>query len=806
MFKLLSFLSCMFIVLHLFAQSKPKTISGIIKNAQNEFAAGATVKLMKLNDSALLKTTIANDNGKFQFKNLENGLYFLVVSGSAYKKYSSVQFIIDEKHDEINLPVIVLMPAKSTALKEVVVIAKRPLLEYDMDKTIVNVDAMISAASSNTLEVLEKTPGVTVDNNGNISLNGKAGVLILIDGRPTYMSGQDLAIYLKSLPGGILDKLELMDNPPSKYDAAGAAIINIKLKRNRNEGLTGSVIASFSQGVKSSAYQAVNLNYNHKKVNWYSGFAYNNNGQYADDFYDRKFYTTNGDLVSQVLLQNKLQGSNRGFMGRLGADYAVTTKTTIGFLLGTQSQPRKNNFDFESNSYNDVFVLDSSYTGTNNSEFKWNRFSSNLNFTHKFNDKGKELSGDVNYLTYSSPGKQYFNNHGNVNTNNFQYNLDNDINIYNVKADYVQPLKNKASLEVGIKSSLVTNDNDSRYFDAANLPVLSKSNHFIFDENINAGYVNTKKNWKRLGMQLGLRIENTILKGHQVGNAAVAETIFTQNFTDVFPALFANYKFDSTGKKTLTINFGQRVNRPNYQQFNPFLIFRDNYSYTTGNPLLQPQYNSQLRIAYQHGPVLNISMAYNKANNLIFQTTEVNNNVYVTKSSNAAEGYMLIFGINLNLTPFKWWRMNSNIMAGHLEVNGIISTEKFSPRTNAGKFNFSNQFTINKTWSAELAGFYSTKDIGGQGVTNARYRIWGAIQKKILKNKGSLKLNWEDIFLSWIIVDNSLSIKQSSSYHKSKSDTRRVGLTFSYNFGKEIFARKRKHNDNAADAEKTRVE
>jgi len=804
--KLLFFLLFIFIWSYLSAQNKPKTISGIIKNAQNEFAAGATVKLMKVSDSSLVKTTIVNDNGKFQFKNLSDAVYFLTISGSAYKNYSSVHITVDEKHDDISLPVIILMPAKSTALKEVVIVAKRPLLEHDMDKTIVNVDAMISAASNNTLEVLEKTPGVTVDNNGNISLNGKNGVLVLIDGRSTYMNGQDLAIYLKSLPGGILDKLELMDNPPAKYDAGGGAVINIKLKRNRNPGITGSVAASYSQGIKFNTYQSFNLNYNHKKTNWYSGFTYNNGGDYATDFYDRKFYAANGDLVSQVLLQNKSQGTTNGLMGRLGLDYAITKKTTIGFLIGAQTQPRKSDFDFESNAYDGSFVLDSSSTGNNHSVFKWNRFSSNLNFTHKFNDKGKELSADVNYLVYHSPGNKYFNNPGNINDSNFQYGLNSDIDIFNVKADYTQPLKNKVNLELGIKSSFVTNDNDSKYFDAAYSPVFSRSNHFVFDENINAGYVNTRKNWKRWGLQLGFRIENTRLKGHQLGNITVAETLFTQNFTDVFPTLFASYKLDSTGKNTLTINFGQRVNRPNYQQFNPFIVYKDNYSYNTGNPSLKPQYNSQLRVAYQHGSMLNISMGYNTVNDLIFQTTEVVNNVYVTKSNNAGKGYMIILSVNLNATPLKWWRINSNISVAHLEANGIIGTEKFHPKTKAARLNFSNQFTINKSWSAELVAFYNSRDIGGQSITNARYRVWGAIQKKILKNKGSLKLNFEDIFRSWITVDNSLAIKQSSYYRRNESDTRRIGLAFSYSFGKEIFARKRKHNDTAADAEKTRVE
>jgi len=222
------------------AQDINKKISGRIINNQNDPVPNASVSLLRASDSALLKTKVANTNGKFDFVNLNNGIYLLTITNTGSTKYTSPPLTVDDKHTNIVLPVIILQ-SSNNVLKEVVVVAKKPLIEQQIDKTVVNVDAMIGNAGSNALEVLEKTPGVTVGTDGAISLNGNGGVLVLLDGRSTYMSGQDLVAYLKSLPAATLDKIELMTNPPAKYDASGSAIINIRLKKNRKRGFTGNI-------------------------------------------------------------------------------------------------------------------------------------------------------------------------------------------------------------------------------------------------------------------------------------------------------------------------------------------------------------------------------------------------------------------------------------------------------------------------------------------------------------------------------------------------------------------------------------
>jgi hypothetical protein len=797
------------------SSQKTKSISGSVKNTRNEELAGAAIKLLKAPDSVLIKGETTTAAGKFQFNNLLDGNYILVISSVGHKKFTSSPITIDESHSTIVLPVIFLSLSGNNQLKEVIVTSKKPLIEQDIDKTIVNVESMISSATSNTLEVLEKTPGVTVDMNGSITLNGKQGVLVLIDGRSTHMSGQDLASYLKSLPGGMLDKLELMDNPPSKYDAAGGAIINIKLKKNKDLGLTGNLNSSYSQGKMARTYTVLNLNYNHRKLNYFGNIGYSTDGNRSKDYYDRKFFTPSDELYSRVMLDNISRGTSRGITSRLGLDYSLSDKTIIGFQVNLQTRPRKDNNRFESQSFDQGMGLDSINSGFSGSNFDWTNVGANLNFQQKLSKAGRELSGDLNYIRYQSDGIQLFNNYVEMpgaaknSTGNFKYGIKSGITIYNAKLDYVHTLKNKASLEAGVKSSIVENDNDSRYYNiytSGESAEDSRSNHFIYDENINSAYLSVRKNWKRIGGQLGIRAENTHLKGNQLGNSAVQHSEFTQDFTDVFPTVFISYKLDSLGRHTLTGSLARRINRPNYQQLNPFLSFRDNFTYSSGNPELQPNYQYRSELRYSFKQLLTLGLSYGHLINVIIPSTEAVGNIFINRPYNIGEGSIIILSTNLNVKPAKWWMLNTNLQIGHLTATGTVYSQSLNSSFYSYRLNILNQLTFKKGWSGELAGYWSGKDLNSQSITKARMRLNGAIQKKLFKDKASLKLTYEDIFHLWVTKENSISIKQASFYHQSEWDTQRVGIAFTYRFGNETFSRKRRHQDNAAEGEKSRAE
>lgn len=791
-----------------------QSIKGTVKDSQNELLTGASVSLLSLVDSSLITGEVTDNSGKFQFRNILPGSYFLKISFIGLQTYISSPLHIKSNDAHLILPVIVLQVEAGLQLNELVIVAKRPLIEQDIDRTIVNVDAMLTSATSNTLEVLEKSPGVTIGSNGEISLNGKNGVLVLIDGRATHMSGQDLAAYLKSLPGSVLDKIELMDNPPAKYDASGGAIINIRLKRNKTIGFTGNLSASMSQGSRTRTYEALNLNLNNRKFNWFGNLGFNTEDNYVTDQYTRKLFSSPQVLNSILNIDNQYRYSTQGLVGRAGFDFIATPKTTYGFQLNIQTRP-KNDFT-ENLSMGSGQDLDIDSTGLSHisGDYRWKNLGLNTNFTHKINDKGRELSADINYLSYQSTREQNFTNRIHIPVSStqyeqtFKYDILSGIDIYNMRLDYVHPLKNKMSFEAGIKTSLVINDNDSRYFNQVGQVEeldYNQSNHFIFDENINAAYFSGRKSWKRWASQLGLRLENTRLKGDQRGNDQQAGSDFSRSLTGLFPTAFLSYKLDSLGNNTLSASMGRRINRPNYQEFNPFRVFRDQYSYHTGNPQLNPIYYDRVEMRFQHKQRFGFGVQLNRAIGLILVKNVIENNIITTFPENLSRGHLIMFLSNFSLNPFKWWTMRVNLAHGRMHLKGQLGYTPYEQLGSSTRMNIMNQFNFSKKWSAELNANGSTKDFSGQYIVRPRGRVYLGIQKKILKEKGSLKLTIEDLFHSQISSEDLVGVPLIEGYHYNESDTQRIGLAFTYRFGQEDKGRSRRGRE-GADEEKGRVE
>jgi hypothetical protein len=797
------------------AQPADTKISGIVKDARNEAMAGATVRLQQARDSSQVKSTRTDANGRFHFTGVGNGSFVLVVTSVGQRPYTGTKITVDPLHPVIVLPVIVLTPGNSAELAAVTVKTTRPLIEQEIDKTTVNVGSMISSATSNALEVLERTPGITVTSNGDISLNGRGGVLVLIDGRSTYMSGADLAAYLKSLPGSLLDKIELMDNPPARYDAAGNAIINIRLKKTRAGGLTGNFSSGYTQGRYARGNSALNLNYNHKKINVFGSLSYSHEKSYNDDLFDRKFYDEGNKLTSKVSLINRQVYKTNGTNMSIGADYTASANTTIGFLFNQNQNERNGKLAYNSDGYNAAQQLDTLSSGYVNSVDERSNYATNLNFVHKFSKPGSELSGDINYLRYTNDGDQASQNFIYQSTgvlssaNAFVYLLPSNINIYTAKLDYVQKVKTNMKFEAGLKSSIVDNDNTADYYNIINAQQVidnSRSNHFKYHENIHAAYVNMQRVGTRVGLQMGLRVENTIATGRQLGNSIVPASTFTKDYTKLFPSMFVSYKLDSNGKYNLTFSITRRITRPNYQLLNPFVFFRDKYTYSSGNPLLVPQYQYRYELRYQHKQFLRLGLSYNRFTNVIFNITRPVDDVFISQPDNIAQGYMLLLNTGLNLSPAKWWSVNTDVLLSHIGLHGKAFTEDLNPNAYIARINLLNQLKLAKGWSAEFGGYYASKDLNGQAFTSAMVRLNAACQKKIWKDKGSIRLAIDDILHSWIYHNNSISLKQAQYYQTSESDTQRFGLAFTYRFGNDTFSRKRKHNDNAANEEKSRVD
>ncbi|GGM82848.1 hypothetical protein GCM10010967_13230 [Dyadobacter beijingensis] len=789
------------------------SISGTVKDSGNETLPGATVKLLKVADSTLVAGVVTDINGYFAFANLENNIYLVAITALAQKEFVSSPLEINEEHPAVALPVIILLPAKSIELNEVTIRSRRPLIEQEMDRTIVHVSAMIGSATSNTFDVLGKTPGVSVNANGEISLNGRSGVMVLIDGRSTYMSGSDLAAYLKSLPGGVLDKIELMDNPPARYDAAGNAVIDIRLKKNRLHGITGSTSLGGSQGRYARSNDAINLNYNHGKLNVFTNLGYGYEKNYTDDDFTRRYYTETGALQSKVALKNDQQYASNGYNANFGLDWSMTPKTVLGAIANFNGSSRRGDFAYESTQRNAIDQRTGSGSGRTVSKDIRHNTSLNANLLHKFNDKGRELAVDANYLNYDTRGNQKIENRlydadeTVTRQEQFLYRTPSQINIYTFKTDYAHPFKNKARLEAGFKASYVDNDfifNHFNVVDGAAVIDNRRANHFRYRENIQAAYATAEKRWERFGMQAGLRLENTAARGHQLGNDSVQAMRFTKNYTKLFPSIFLNYKLNKDNAFVLMAV--RRINRPNYQMLNPFVFYRDQYTYSAGNPQLTPQYQDRVELKYQHKSFLNMGLSYNRFTDGIFTTIEARGDTFISRPDNITRGFMVLLNTTLSTNITGWWYTNTTLRLSRISMKGPIYTELLHFATNVARLELNNYFNLGNGWNAEFGGYYASRDVNGQALTAGMFRINGGIQKKIWKGKGTASLNFEDLFHSWVYHNRSFSIRQSDYRQVNRTDTQRIGIALNYKFGKETFARKRRHNNNASDDEKGRVE
>ena len=316
------------------AQVNEGSISGTVADGGDQkIIDAATVSLFEAKDSSLFKIGLTTKTGNFIFEHVPFGKYYILATSTGHlKTYSPVV--------EVNSNVMVAagtlqLTSDIKTLKEVTIAAKRPFIERKIDRTIINVDAAITNAGTTALEVLEKSPGVTVDKDGNISLKGKQGVLIMLDGRPSYLSGQELANLLKNMPSSVIDQIEIMTNPSAKYDAAGnSGIINIKTKKNKLKGLNGSLSTSIIQGRFTKTNNSLNLNYRTGKVNIFGNYSYSYWHGYEDLYIHRNFRNTITKNLETIFdQQSNMQNRSQEHNIKLGMDFYANKKTTAGIVL-----------------------------------------------------------------------------------------------------------------------------------------------------------------------------------------------------------------------------------------------------------------------------------------------------------------------------------------------------------------------------------------------------------------------------------------------------------------------------------------
>ena len=791
------------------------TITGTVKAQDNKPVDAATVSLLKAKDSSIIKIAVTDKSGLFAFEKIKTDNYLLQVDAIGFDKFLKPVKVNDEQTTNA---VDIQLTTASKTLNNVSVSATRPLVETKIDKTVVNVDASPTNTGLSALEVLEKSPGVTVDNDGNITLKGKQGVQIFIDGKPAYLSGQDLVNYLKSLPSNQLDQIEIMTQPPAKYDAAGnSGIINFKTKKNMNNGFNGSITTSaiIAQYFKNT--NSINLNWRKGKTNFYGNYGYSYWEGFNDIDISRSLREDRSVPYNRYVVQHTFgRYSARPQNFKAGVDYFANKKTTLGFAVNGFIDARKFTSSGRANIYDSIQRFVQYNDASSQTDDPWTNVGFNLNLQQKLDDKGQEISADADYILYRTKGKQY--------SYNYLYNADDtpsedpyllngylpaNIDIYTFKTDYTHPLKNDSKFEAGLKVSYVKTDNDAQYtvFNSTTNKWendATRSNHFIYKENINAAYVNLHKQIKKFGMQLGLRVEQTISEGNQT----TKEISFKKNYTKLFPTTYFTYKLNDNN--TLGLSYGRRIERPSYQDLNPFQYQLDRYTYQQGNPDLQPQFSNNIELSFDHKGQINISANYTSVsdiiNDVLITKKEPGDSNYTTyqTTENIASNKNIGLSVNYNRKLNKWWSLNFFVNVFNNHYKGVIDDENIDVGITAFNTNISNQFTFNKGWSAELSGWCNSRNYYSGAILAEPmgfFSLGGG--KQILKSKGTVRINIRDPFYVMRFKGES-DLNHGLTQVHSVWDNRRVVFTFTYRFGKANGQQPRKRST-GADDEQNRV-
>lgn len=783
-------------------------LSGKVLDEKQINMAYASVSLLKAKDSTLIKGSITEDNGTYIFTSLPEGQYLVAINMVGYAKILKGPYVINTLNKTYTIDNVTMLPT-AKQLNGVNIVSRKPLVERQVDKTVLNIENSVLAAGNNALEILQKAPGVTVDKDGNVSLMGKKGVLVMLDGKPTYMSSEQLANLLRSTEGNAIQTIELITSPSAKYDAAGnSGIINIKLKKNQNYGTNGSIRAGGGYGRYYKANGGLSLNHREKKFNVFGDFNYSRSKQYHDLDIMRVNNTATDQTYFNQTSHDLRTRNNYNYKG--GIDYFINDKNTIGLAVNGYNSAASGNSDVLTLIGNKPLETDSSVKALNPNSYKYTGITYNVNYKSTLDTLGQELSADIDYSRYGSGQNNEYNNiylnaagDSYKPANIFRSSAPSNIKVFAAKVDYSYPLGKKMKLDAGLKSSAVSTDNNSVFENFLNntwQSDLSRTNQFTYDENINAGYLNLKREFSGTTVQLGLRAEQTNSKG----NSVTEQRVVNRHYFNLFPSIFLNHVLSKDNE--VGLSYSRRIDRPDYGDLNPFISFVDLYTYGIGNPFLNPQYTNAFEATYSYKKTINVSLGYSHTSDAITRvllSDTLKKTLYIT-SENLAQKKSYNLNISSPLSIFKWWTTNNNLTVFY---NKFSTPNLLGMPYESGKlaFNFNTNHTVslNSTTNLEMSGYYQSSMVEGTLALKPQYGIDLGASKSFINKKLNIKLAANDVFRlqKWRIT----SALPGQTYSVNERNESRVfRLTATYRFGSNDIKGARQRTKGSA-AEDSRI-
>ncbi len=782
-------------------------IQGAVRDENNQPVSFANVLLMNPKDSTVVTGLMASEEGTYNFTSFKPGTYIVGVSMLGYKPAYSPPFEIQAANVHFhNEPIIA--ESESHQLRDVNVVAKKPLYEMKIDRMVVNVENSITSSGSTALEVLEKSPGINVDRQNNaISMNGKGGVMVMINGKQNRMPMEAAVEMLKTMSSDNIKKIELITTPPSKYDADGdAGIINIVLKKNDDFGTNGSFTLGAGVASREKLEASLNLNHHVEKVNYFGTYSvtYNNTRQNLDAY--RK------TMQDEMLIESGSQSERAALVTfqnfRAGLDYTMSSKTVLSILGSGYLR------DWDADALNEIYYkTDGVVTGQSNLEMtelsKWMHGMANINLQHHFKEE-EILDFNFDFLNYHNDNPSYytienFDNTGQIESGeNIDVSKITPINIAVGMLDYTNQINSKLKVEGGIKGTLTwfKNDIGVRYLENVIWTTDAElTNKYSMDENIMAIYSTVNYGFTdKTSIVAGLRYEymNSVL------DSETEKGIIDLHYGEFFPTVYFSQKLNQSN--SLQLSYSRRIDRPTFNELAPFVVFMSPELFISGNENLLPAFSNILKTDYIYKSVI-LSLSYTDTKNAIarFQPVyneETDRTYFISQNFDSQKTTSAVLTFPIIVTD--WWKMQNNFTFIFWKIKTDYEGELLDYAQNNYRANSIQSITITKKISAELAGYYQSRSFSGIYEWEPMGRLDIGVQWKLKNENSRFNLNLSDVFKTGVIRSTA-NVPELNIYNSWTLDfePRVLRLTFTQNFGNT--ASKARKRNTASDEEQKRI-
>lgn len=784
------------------------TIMGSVIDENAVAIQYASVYIKKASDSVTVQMSITDADGKFVIKDIPFGNYFIEVQYIGYSKHRSTSFELNETQPLFRMSKFKLFN-KSTTLQTVEIKAQKEMLQSNLDKRVFNVETSIIADGATAVEVLQDIPSLDVDLDGNVTLRGSENVTVLIDGRPSNLT-------LDQIPAAQIESIEVISNPSARLEPDGmAGIVNVVLKKKKESGFNGLMslggsMTLFQNKLFFDNYNAnLNLNYSYNKINIFVNYNYRSWAHHSAGSLDR--YSWFGSDSTHLLQNNEQDMSGGSHNLRGGLDWSINKKNTLSFSLGYNRNVFKSNSFTYSNNANYIDLLDipyQTYDQNGVSKRVGDNISATIFYKKLFNTKGRELTTDFYFSQMNSKSTNNYVQQFSVPDSTLDYLQETNTNELNrngtAQIDFVTPVGNGGRIETGYKFSYRSVGQDYSLFDGYGEGSLqqdsSQSNNFLFSEYINAAYfIYSNTFWEKFKVQLGLRAE----LANTSSDLKSADTVYYNNYFNLFPTVHLRY--DINAHHSLQLSYSRRVSRPRINQLNPFIDISDKLNLRTGNPNLTPEFVNSFELGYLgtfKKSSINITAFYRQRNDIITRYTQLIEKIvdgekytytltsYQNLDKSQNFGFEVVYGQQI----WKFWKINLNGNFYRVIIDSDSLIDENLSRDWAWGFRLNQTFTLPKNWDIQLNFRYRSPSITtgsmgwgsggiGQGQRSGSYSLNFGVKKSFFKKNLVVSLNIRDLLYNRYTKVHTYSFDDESGYDAwsiREHDSFQVTLSVTY--------------------------